>query len=60
MRSVVQNVDQYEEAKGVSETKLTQAAQLAKSPFVPVYQVLVNCIFKQSKANLETKLRKFC
>ena len=58
MRSVI--VDPTEEAKGVSEVKTTKAAQLAKSPFVPVYETLVNCIFKQSKANLESKLRKFC
>ena len=58
MRSVI--VDPAEEAKGVTEVKTTKAAQLAKSPFVPVYETLVNCIFKQSKANLESKLRKFC
>ena len=51
-----------EEAKGESpaaEVKVTHAAQLAKSPFAPVYQTLVNCVFKQSKASLESKLRKF-
>lgn len=63
MKAVVRNGDSVtEEVKGAPavEVKITQAAQLAKSPFVPVYQTLVNCIFKQSKANLESKLRKFC
>lgn len=36
MKSVIQNIDQ-EDNDVVPDVKLTQAAQLAKSPFVPVY-----------------------
>ena len=43
-----------------NDAKLSHAALLAKSQFAPVYETLVNCVFKKSKANLESRLRKFC
>ena len=42
------------------DCKPSQAAKLAKSAFAAVYSTLANSVFRQSKANLESRLRKFC